>query len=110
MRKGGDPLPAEPDGDDGAERRAGGDAERVRRRQRVAEHGLKQRARQRQCAAGQQAQERPRQPQLHENRPVRLLMRADAAQAEREWADERQQQGGRNEQHREGPHPPRGLA
>ena len=51
----GDLLPAEPDGDDGAERRTGGDAERVRRRQRVAEHRLKQRAGERQRAAGEQA-------------------------------------------------------
>ena len=74
----GDLLPAEPDGDDRAERRAGGDAERVRRRQRVAQHRLKQRARQRQRAAGEQTEQRPRQPQLHEDRPVRFLVRADA--------------------------------
>ena len=80
------------DRDHGAQRRAGRDAERVRRRQRVAQHRLEQRARQRQRPAGEQTEQRSRDAQLHEDRPVRLFTLPRAARSRAGRADERQQQ------------------
>ena len=97
----GDRVPVRANREHGAERRAGRDAERVRRRQRVAQHRLKQAAGQRQRAAREQPEQRPRQPQLREDRPVGLLARArHAREIERERADERQQQRRGDEQQR----------
>jgi len=65
------------------------------------EDSLEEDAGERQRAASQQPEQCPRQPQLHQDRPVRVLMRAHARDAQREWADERQQQRCRDEEHRE---------
>ena len=74
-------VPVERDRDHGAERRAGRHAQRVGRGQRVAEHRLEQAAGERQRAAREQAEQRPRQPQLREDRPVRLLPRQTRPQS-----------------------------
>ena len=52
-------VPVERDGEHGAERRAGRDAQRVGRGERVAQHRLEQAARQRQRTAREKAEQRP---------------------------------------------------
>ena len=109
-RQAGDLLPAEPDRHDRAQRRAGGDAERVRRGQRVAKHRLKQRARQRQRAAGEQTEQRPRQAQLHEDRPVRFLtQRGRARDSSANGPTNGSTSAARDEHDRERADPARGM-
>ena len=78
----GDHVPVERDGEDGAERGPGRDAERVRRRKRIAQHRLKQAAGQRQRAAREKTEQCSRQTEIRQNRPVGLLTLPDTPPVE----------------------------
>src|SRR6185436_6681458 len=86
-------------------RRARGDAKRVRRRQRITEHRLKECARERQRSTGKETQERPRQSQLHKDRPIRFLAGAYAPEVESERTGKRQQQRSTAERRGKDPDP-----
>ena len=87
--------PADADGDDRADGRPAGDAERVGFRERVAEDHLETRARKGERTAGQQREDDARQAQFVEDEGIRLLRSRGVGTGERVAArpDKRQKRG-----------------